>query len=339
MVRNYVRSTNRQAWSPDDLARAIDDIRQNKTSLRTAAQQFNVPYITIRRHMLATVPPGSMGRFKAVFDPKFEEELVQYVIEMQQRFYGLSPKQLRRMAFDLAEKNNLKHNFSRVKCSAGKDWSQGFLRRHPELSLRSPEPTSIMRATGFNRVQVQKFYGLLRTVMEEHAFQPHRIYNMDETGISSVQKPGKILACKGAKQVGKLTSAERGQNVTVVCSMSAAGTYIPPAFIFPRKKMSEVLLNGAPHGSVGYAVDNGWMDCLTFMKWLKHFQMHTSASNDNKVLLILDNHASHRSLEVVDYARDNGIVLLSLPPHTSHKMHTVKHVTSGWFHTQENASP
>ena len=72
MVRNYVRSTNRHAWSPDDFARAIDDIRQNKTSLRTAAQQFNVPYITIRRQMLATVSPGSMGRFKAVFDPKFD---------------------------------------------------------------------------------------------------------------------------------------------------------------------------------------------------------------------------------------------------------------------------
>jgi hypothetical protein len=60
---------------------------------------------------------------------------------------------------------------------------------------------------------------------------------MDETGISTVQDPGKIIAPKGQKCVGSVTSWERGKNVTVICSMSASGTYIPPLFIFPRKRM------------------------------------------------------------------------------------------------------
>lgn len=39
------------------------------------------------------------------------------------------------------------------------------------------------------------------------------------------------------------------------------------------------------------------------------------------VLLILDNHASsHRTLVAVDYACSHGTVILSLPPHTSHKL-------------------
>jgi len=50
------------------------------------------------------------------------------------------------------------------------------------------------------------------------------------------------------------------------------------------------------------------------------FQQHVHATVEKKVLLILDNHASHRTLEVNDYARLHGIVILSLPPHTSHKM-------------------
>lgn len=37
-------------------------------------------------------------------------------------------------------------------------------------------------------------------------------------------------------------------------------------------------------------------------------------------LLILDNHSSHCSLEAIKFCRDNGIVLLSIPPHTSHKL-------------------
>ncbi|KAK0068382.1 jerky protein [Biomphalaria pfeifferi] len=64
-----------------------------------------------------------------------------------------------------------------------------------------------------------------------------KIWNMDETGISTVQKPVKIIGSKGTRQVGSVTSAERGQTVRVLCAMNAAGTYIPPIFIFPRKRM------------------------------------------------------------------------------------------------------
>jgi len=42
---------------------------------------------------------------------------------------------------------------------------------------------------------------------------------MDESGISNVQKPGKVLATKGCKQVSKMTSAERGTLVTVLCTI------------------------------------------------------------------------------------------------------------------------
>lgn len=42
-------------------------------------------------------------------------------------------------------------------------------------------------------------------------------------------------------------------------------------------------------------------------------------SNETPVLLILDNHSSHLSLAAIELARANGVVLLSLAPHTSHR--------------------
>ena len=42
--------------------------------------------------------------------------------------------------------------------------------------------------------------------------------------------------------------------------------------------------------------------------------------NDRKVLLILDNHQSHISIEAITFAKENGIVLLTIPPHTSNKL-------------------
>ena len=126
---------------------------------------------------------------------------------------------------------------------------------------------------------------------------------MEESGFSTVQKPGKILACKGQKQIDKITSAERGQNITVVCVMSAIATYMPPAFLFPRKNMRNPLMHGSAPGSKGFAVESGWMASPIFVKWLHHFQEHVHANINDKVILVLDNHASHRAIKVIDYAR------------------------------------
>lgn len=61
---------------------------------------------------------------------------------------------------------------------------------------------------------------------------------------------------KGKKLVGKIVSAERGQTITLVCAMSATGNYVPPAFIFPRKRIKGYLLNNALEGSIGMASDS-----------------------------------------------------------------------------------
>lgn len=143
---------------------------------------------------------------------------------------------------------------------------------------------------------------------------------MDESGLSTVQKPPKVLASTGRKQVGSLTSAERGQNITVVCCMSSTGNFVPPALIFPRKRAKPELIDSAPLGTLGIFQESGWMTIESFIKWLKHFTNYVKPSKANKVLLLLDGHISHKSLDAVNFARDNGIVLMCFPPHCTHRM-------------------
>jgi hypothetical protein len=109
---------------------------------------------------------------------------------------------------------------------------------------------------------------------------------------------------KGKKQVGKLTSAERGLKVTVMFSMNATGHFIPPIFILKGKKMDENgrLMNGAPPESIGVACESGWMNAETFLHWLQHIQQHVHSSAARPVLLILDGHRSHKDLKVIEYA-------------------------------------
>lgn len=145
---------------------------------------------------------------------------------------------------------------------------------------------------------------------------------MDETAVSTVQKKcQRVLGRRGKDQIGAMTSGERGTTTTVVCCCNAAGQYVPPFILFKRKRMNVELENGSPMGSLVTHNESGWMDRDTFPLWLRHFSASVKPSSTNKVLLILDGHSSHtRSLEAIEYARENGIVMLSLPPHTTNKL-------------------
>ncbi|XP_047140204.1 uncharacterized protein LOC124815497 [Hydra vulgaris] len=160
---------------------------------------------------------------------------------------------------------------------AGKDWLQGFMSRNPQLSIRTPQATSVSRAVGFNKPKL-KFFSVYKSLFEEHKFLAKQLWNIDETGITNVHKPGKIIATKGKQQVSKITSGERGATVTVVCAMSTSGVYVPPLLMFPHKRMTERLAFGAPSGSIVRVSSSGWTDSSLFVEWLTHFVTVTHAS-------------------------------------------------------------
>ncbi|KAJ3652314.1 hypothetical protein Zmor_018292 [Zophobas morio] len=168
---------------------------------------------------------------------------------MEAKFFGLTLKDLKTLIFEFASNNNKKNPFNKEKETAGDKWIQGFLKPNPQISLR-PGNTSAARAQAFNKNNIALYFKSLNEVMEKYNFPPENIYNIKESGLSVVQKrPQKILATKGRKQFGALSSAERGQHLTVVCCMNAMGTFVPPAFIFPRKRMKNELMDNAPMGS------------------------------------------------------------------------------------------
>ena len=119
-----------------------------------------------------------------------------------------------------------------------------------------------------------------------------------------------------------MTSGERSRNITLMFPMNVTGHFIPPLFIFPRKKMdrNKRLMMGAPIDSIAIPCSSGWMNGDIFLKCLEHFQKHVQASQNNPVLLILDLHATIKDLLIVKYARNHYIHILSCPLHITHKL-------------------
>ena len=110
------------------------------------------------------------------------------------------------------------------------------------------------------------------------------------------------MAPKGIKQVGSVTSTERGQLVITICAINALENHIPPMLIFPRVNFKDFMTHGAPPGTIGLANPSGWSNDESFMKFMQHFIKHVKPSTDDPVLLIVDNHEARCSFDVVEIA-------------------------------------
>ncbi|XP_011136537.2 uncharacterized protein LOC105181464 [Harpegnathos saltator] len=327
MPRVRARKTSR---GQVDLSRYKDAYEEVKAgdSLRKAAEKHGVNHCSLLRYIRKRDASGNeenqdMG-YKAhnrVFNEEQERKLSKYLIRCADIYFGLSKKDVRKLAYELT----IKYNLSRPRTwddneMASEEWFQMFMKRNHELSVRAAQATSLSRATSFNKSNVDAFYDNLTIVMDRYKFEPQDIYNTDETGITTVQKPDRMVARRGARQVGSVTSAERGTLVTLAFAANAIGNVIPPFFVFPRVRYQDHFIRDGPVGSVGTANPSGWMQDKTFIHFLEHFKNHTIVSPSHKVLLVLDNHSSHIHINALDFCKKNGIVLLSFPPHCSHRV-------------------
>lgn len=204
---------------------------------------------------------------------------------------------------------------------AGWQWYYGFMLRHRSFTECTPEQTFLNRVKGFCRDNVEHFFRNLNAVRSAYPFEPSSIWNMDEIGFSTdPTNMGKIVSIKALKRVGQTKSSERGSMITLALAVSAAGNTLPPFYLFPQQQMSPMYVTHATQETVGYANGSGWMLDLDFVRFINHFTKCTRTSKTNPTLLLLDSHSSHLSVEAIDLAAENGITILTFPPHCSHRM-------------------
>jgi len=112
-----------------------------------------------------------------------------------------------------------------------------------------------------------------------YQFRPTRIWNCNETGLSTTVQVPHVIAKKGAKEVQQIMSAETGQKVTLLCFISASRQTIPLVYVFPHVKAAEkmchpemVLLD------VLVFPRSGWMTTYNFYLSIQHFQKQVNAT-------------------------------------------------------------
>ena len=90
-----------------------------------------------------------------------------------------------------------------------------------------------------NPNNVKLWFDLLKKVCDTYLFHPHNIYNFDESGFP-IGRGSKqhVLTWPGTK-TQHMVEDGHCENVTVMCTVCADGTALPPVVIFKGKYFLE----------------------------------------------------------------------------------------------------
>lgn len=307
----------RKQWLPESMEEARKAVNSETMSLREASRTYNVPVETLRRRVAGIVSLDCKPGPPTVLTKEEEAHLAEYCVAVADMGYGLTREGVMAMAYAIVERTGRNHPFKSG--HAGRGWYEGFMSRQALLTLRKPQALSYSRAVCGNKETIDDFFAKLGAIYGRLNLivKPSQIYNADETGVTIVHKPSKVVAQLGRRNVPSLTSAEKGKTHTVLACVSANGQVLPPFMIYPRKRpVPEKMREGAYPNTIFQVSENGWITKDLFFEWLKQFVQMIPPLRP--VLLILDGHGSHITIDVIEYARSNEIHLLCLPSHTSH---------------------
>lgn len=332
MPRNYI-SKKKKKYDNDAMNKAMEAVNSGRLSIRRAADEFLVNRSTLHDTIRKKYQnPGKPGR-KQIIPNEVENKISNALIEAARQGVGVSRRQLLRRIGTLSKKLKLQIQ------TPGKDWFEGFKKRHPDITIRKAEKLTTTRARMLNPQVLNNYFNDLNALMTQLSIhdKPENIWNCDETGKQFEHQPVRVLAEKGAKSVVGRASPGR-TNITVMACVSASGKQMPPLFIVKGKTSRS--LHGfntaaAPTGSKWHFQPNGWMTDEIGEMWFSDVFLK-ECGEARPQLLILDGHSSHESLAILELAIQNDIYIMSLPPHTTHALQPLDRSVFGPLNTAYN---
>ena len=198
----------------------------------------------------------------------------------------------------------------------------GFLRRHHEITLRTPEAVSSASAK-VSEADIRGWFANLTSYLEENnlmeaALDPTRVYNGDKTSFFLYPQTKAVFARRGSKNVFECEHADGHKNITVMFTFGADGVVVDPCVILPMQRIPADLREFPGTWGVGKS-EKGWMDTPSFMLFIrKLFYPHLLKKKVKfPVLFFVDGHSSHTAAEVAELCLELGIVLIALYPNTT----------------------
>ena len=219
-------------------------------SIRGTASRYNIPESTLRAKLAGKSGPtvGHTVTGRLLTDAE-EQVLVHFIEQSQRRAMPLTKRTLLGALDDILLKEMelmYERNINRGK-STHERWWRGFRERRPEIVFRTIESLGKARKNLSERL-IRQWYSDVKTYLTEMLLggillDPKRCFNFDETGIVLSAGYAKVLGIRGVKHCFEEKKAKEKQNITVLSTVGADGSFPPPMIIYPRKRISYEMSN------------------------------------------------------------------------------------------------
>jgi hypothetical protein len=205
----------------------------------------------------------------------------------------------------------------------GKNWVTSFIKRHDTIKSRFARKYNYQRALCEDPKAINQWFKTLEALRKENGIQREDIYNFDETGFAM----GLIATSRvvtRAEILGKPHLLQPGQRewVTAIECIGSTGYVVPPCIIFKGKVHIEGWFEelGLPGDWRIELSANGWTTDQITLRWLQKcfIPYTTERAVGSHRLLVLDGHGSHLTPEFDKVCRDNKIICICMPSHSSH---------------------
>jgi hypothetical protein len=213
-------------------------------SVSATASLYDIPITSFRAH-LAGIVLSRRRRAAAVLTEAEEQQLVQYIIAMQELGFPLTISQLKMKVAMMTQGRDTPFTNGIL----GPSWVRWFKRRHPELSVRLAQGLDAKRARGLCAENVKSFYDNLTYLYVVHEYSASHIWNCDESGVQAGRNGGSYMLAKtGSRSIYQVVLDER-KWLTVLTCINAAGENIPNFYIFRGKRFRRNYIHLCEQGS------------------------------------------------------------------------------------------
>ena len=284
-----------------------------------AAAMFAVPRTSLLNRLRGMEPRTETRANGHKLTVSEEEALTKQLLDADKRGFSIRPEFLRGMAQIL-----LRGRLRDPTATLGVNWAYKFIKRHPILRTRYNRRISYQRAKQEDPKVIKQWFATVREVIQEHGIHEDDIWNFDETGFAmGLCSTSKVITAKERSERPRRVIQGNREWVTIIECVTSKGINIPPLIILKAKQHQAAWYQESALFNKGYAIarsQNGWTTDEIGLRWLKEiFEPQSKCyATGAKRLLILDGHSSHLAAEFDAFCKENGIICLCMPPHTSH---------------------
>ena len=143
-------------------------------SQRRAAAIYNVPYTSLAHRVHGRRPRRDCEANGRKLTTAEEDVLVKHILEQDSRGFPPTKSAVRAMADTMLEEKGGK--------PIGKNWTDNFIKRKPELKVRMTRFYNCQRALNKDLKVISKWFKLVRNIKAKHSIINKNTYNFNKTG-------------------------------------------------------------------------------------------------------------------------------------------------------------